>query len=931
MDANKILENITKYQENHKQEDVEAFIEETAAAIVLLENILAHAPVGIALVTGPQFVFRLASPAYLNILPDPQTEIIGLPYTTVWPPEQGFIGGQLLEQLMESGRDLQFDRIEHRFADGQTRSFSMRLRRMDWKGEPGVLLLVQDTTRADHANRLALEIAEEANRQAEEMNAVITAMAEAVILFDAGGRAIRANPAALTLFGLDLVGMEQEEIVSLLGIRRKDGSPIPPEQLPVRHALLGQMLIGERLLMTGPDNEEHVLYVSASPLMDESAVYGVITIWHDMTDRERLLDQLEIEQSRLKTIIENAPEAIVVADEEGRIVLSNPAAEQLFAVPLPYGEDISSHVALHLCYPNGKPYDPRNLPLTSSAIDGGRLLNVELLAMPENQPARHILTSTAPIIDRKGNLNGAVGIMQDITARKQAEEILRWHTIRLQLLTSLSKAFGEAGLNYRDLLHTIVEQVGRKFGDFCCLNIFEEESESYQVAAVHAEGLLPEDLHRRAGSKLVFSIREGIAGRVYQTAQPALMVDVTPNAFLNLFPKAIWNLFAEEPTRLHLVSVLLRAHGRKVGVLTVMRTRDLNPYSESDLAFLQDLADRAALAVEDARLYEREAQRARELEGLNHATTRLLSTIDLEALIAQGIESSQEIFPTVLHGLLFLMEQETQQLELRVSYGRITDPEHRGSILSAIRPMIDQIIGEKTNQAQHSFATNDGARYLAAIAPLTAPGSVLGVLVLIKPEDDGFEKNDLTLLDSFAALASAALQNALLYSEVQRLATTDPLTGLYNRRKFFELGALEIHRYKRFQAPLSAIMFDLDNLKQINDRYGHAAGDMVLRAVAVRSKSSVRVIDILGRYGGDEFAILLPNAEIHEAMEIAERIRRAVCEETVRGPDGDIAIAISLGVTQADAATDSLSTLLARADAALYSAKEKGKNRIEMR
>ena len=126
-------------------------------------------------------------------------------------------------------------------------------------------------------------------------------------------------------------------------------------------------------------------------------------------------------------------------------------------------------------------------------------------------------------------------------------------------------------------------------------------------------------------------------------------------------------------------------------------------------------------------------------------------------------------------------------------------------------------------------------------------------------------------------------------------------------------------------------MLDLDNFKQINDTFGHTAGDVVLRAVAIRSKVSIRVIDILGRYGGDEFAILRPNADIHEAEEIAERIRRSVLEEAVQGPEGVIPIAISLGITQAGADTGCLSDLLARADSALYSAKEKGKNRTELR
>jgi diguanylate cyclase (GGDEF)-like protein len=110
---------------------------------------------------------------------------------------------------------------------------------------------------------------------------------------------------------------------------------------------------------------------------------------------------------------------------------------------------------------------------------------------------------------------------------------------------------------------------------------------------------------------------------------------------------------------------------------------------------------------------------------------------------------------------------------------------------------------------------------------------------------------------------------------VQRLAIIDTVTEQYNRRKFFELGAFEMNRFRRYYTPLSAIMLDMDNFKQVNDTYGHAAGDQVLRAVAQRCRATIRVVDILGRYGGDEFAILLPGAELREAREIAERLRLA--------------------------------------------------------
>ncbi len=238
-------------------------------------------------------------------------------------------------------------------------------------------------------------------------------------------------------------------------------------------------------------------------------------------------------------------------------------------------------------------------------------------------------------------------------------------------------------------------------------------------------------------------------------------------------------------------------------------------------------------------------------------------------------------------------------------------------------PIILNAIGSPTGSAGES-----APKYSAMIAPLMMGQNVQGALVLFGARPQLFTGNDLDLLNSFAATATAALQNATLYAEVQRLATTDPVTEQYNRRKFFELGELEMHRARRFHNALSAIMLDLDNFKEINDSFGHGAGDQVLRVVAQRCRASIRVVDILGRYGGDEFAILLPGADLREAREIAERIRLGVIQSLVPTDRGAVSVSISLGIAQSRQETEGLSLLLARADAALYAAKQSGRNTV---
>lgn len=158
-----------------------------------------------------------------------------------------------------------------------------------------------------------------------------------------------------------------------------------------------------------------------------------------------------------------------------------------------------------------------------------------------------------------------------------------------------------------------------------------------------------------------------------------------------------------------------------------------------------------------------------------------------------------------------------------------------------------------------------------------------------------------------------------------RAAATDPLTGIANRRALFEVASSALRAAGRDGRPLSAILFDLDHFKRINDTRGHAAGDEVLREVARRAQQVLRDRDILGRYGGEEFAAILPGADAALAAVIAERLRQRIASEPIDG----IPVSASLGVAQADPGSPGLEDLLLRADAALYEAKRAGRNCVK--
>ncbi|WP_319583044.1 PAS domain S-box protein [uncultured Pseudodesulfovibrio sp.] len=167
-----------------------------------------------------------------------------------------------------------------------------------------------------------------------------------------------------------------------------------------------------------------------------------------------------------------------------------------------------------------------------------------------------------------------------------------------------------------------------------------------------------------------------------------------------------------------------------------------------------------------------------------------------------------------------------------------------------------------------------------------------------------------------------------LEQEMKLLATTDALTGANNRHQFFTLGGVEVQRAQRYDLPLSVIMLDIDYFKSINDTYGHAAGDQVLKALSGAVSSLLRVSDIFGRLGGEEFAVILPQTDLDEGAEVSERLRATLAGLTVDVGGETVSFTVSMGVTRVRPGDKTVEELLNRADEALYKAKRMGRNRV---
>jgi diguanylate cyclase (GGDEF)-like protein len=196
-----------------------------------------------------------------------------------------------------------------------------------------------------------------------------------------------------------------------------------------------------------------------------------------------------------------------------------------------------------------------------------------------------------------------------------------------------------------------------------------------------------------------------------------------------------------------------------------------------------------------------------------------------------------------------------------------------------------------------------------------------------QPHD--FDDEEMRLLKALADTAALAVHNAAMHERITRMAVTDELTGLANRRRFMELLRQEVQRARRYSRPLTLLMIDLDRLKQINDSSGHAAGDAMLRGVADSIRTSVRATDYAARLGGDEFAALLPETDRQDALTIAERIRANVEKFSTLINAVVIQSTVSIGlVSRAAGEVTDLPSFIHQADDALYRAKAGGRNAV---
>jgi diguanylate cyclase (GGDEF)-like protein len=440
---------------------------------------------------------------------------------------------------------------------------------------------------------------------------------------------------------------------------------------------------------------------------------------------------------------------------------------------------------------------------------------------------------------------------------------------------------------------------------------------------------------------------EGITGQVAQTGKPLRIGNVRyVQGYLDVDDRTISEL-----------CVPIKFKERVLGVINAESTKR-DAFTEDDERLLTTLAGQIATAMEQ--IHKAQAER-KWLDQLAHSneliyalaqiTTHIekafsiddiiqnlgreLNEIDLTCIVA-AYDKESDLF--TIH-YTSLKPQFLEIIENSLGYPLIKYS-FPGDKLNPATLLYPTVVSNPVNEIQSLFTQMHrkgisevlqkievGANTQPLRLPLTFEENLLGVLWIWGKE---LTKGDLPIMSIFAKQIGISLERARLFQEVQSLALTDPLTGLHNRRSLFELGRIEFARAHRMNRAFCCMMIDLDHFKKINDTYGHLVGDQVLKEFAQRCKTSVREVDLVGRYGGEELVILLPETDRKTAMRVAERLRASVAATPIKISETEIAVTVSIGVAEKDENTLQLDTLIARADQAMYIAKHKGRNCVAM-
>lgn len=392
-----------------------------------------------------------------------------------------------------------------------------------------------------------------------------------------------------------------------------------------------------------------------------------------------------------------------------------------------------------------------------------------------------------------------------------------------------------------------------------------------------------------------------------------------------------------KPTRTYL-GVPLILQDQVIGVLSV-QSYQARAFSTDFISLIEAIAQRLAYALENSRLVEDLSTKLAELDTIRLSASMIASSLDITQVIDQILKELGKVIPNDCAVIQWTDGLVNTEVAIRGECGdpaeNFLDETQRALVQEVSSSAQAKFINASSYEMDILPKNTDDSEYALLAVPLTVQGRTLGVLLLIKKyvfgKRWGFTQHHLELTQVFADQVSIAVNNALLFKDVENLAITDPLVNIFNRRHFLEVAEAELKNAQKDDSPFSLILFDLDYFKKINDTHGHLVGDQILIDVVKLCENNIRDYDIIGRYGGEEFIIMLPKGNLQIATNRAESLRSLLEQTVFETENGPIQMTASFGIAgwQSNQNGDTqLTTLIADADRVLYQSKSNGRNRV---
>jgi diguanylate cyclase (GGDEF)-like protein len=485
-------------------------------------------------------------------------------------------------------------------------------------------------------------------------------------------------------------------------------------------------------------------------------------------------------------------------------------------------------------------------------------------------------------------------------------------TKEYELLTEIGKAISSR-LDQDEILRTIQIELGQIFDTSHFYIAFQESDQIRFELEVRDQRVLPKRNREWRNAFTEFVIRSG---------EPLLIRSDLENTRKGLGITHV----PQRPAKC-LIAAPIFLGNKACGIMVAMNPDREFVFEQRDLDVLVTAAGQVSVAVENARLFAEEQRRSRQLAFLNNVSRTAISSDDPVHMLGQIAGEIQKNF-SFDHIGVGLLDYGTKEIEIKAEAGATAHAMGRRI------PLGTGILGRVARTGERALVQNALPGNLTGILPdsravlcipITYGESLLGVLNIESRSENAFAPQDVLILNTLADLLATALHNAFVFQKLQQQSITDGLTGIKTRRFFWEALSAEWKRASRSGRPFSVVLIDLDKFKEVNDTMGHFEGDLVLARVGRLLEQKSRQSNVVARYGGDEFIVLMPETGSEQAQVLAERLRQWLASDPMLAEHH---ITGSFGVASFPMHGFSIEDIIRVADAGMYVSKRSGGDRV---